>query len=43
MILLGVGLLARGLLGFVDIGVQGLGMIMDLLAIAAGILILVKQ
>lgn len=43
MILLGAWLVARGLLGVVDIGVQGIGMIMDLLAIAAGVLILVER
>ncbi|MFO7741787.1 MAG: hypothetical protein R6X31_05665 [Anaerolineae bacterium] len=43
MILLGAWLVARGLLGVVDVGVQGIGMIMDLVAIAAGVLILVER
>ena len=43
MILLGVWVVARGLLGVVDVSVQGIGTIMDLLAIAAGVLILVER
>ena len=43
MILLGVWVVARGLLGVVDVGVQGIGTVMDVLAIAAGVLILVER
>jgi hypothetical protein len=43
MILLGIWLGARGLLGLVDVGIQGIGLIMNLLAVAAGVLILVER
>jgi len=43
MLLLGVWLTARGLLGLVNVGIQGIGLIMNLLAIAAGVLILVER
>lgn len=43
MILLGVWLVVRGLLGVVDVGLQGIGLVMDLLAIAAGVLILTEK
>lgn len=43
MILLGIWLVIRGLLGVVDVGLPGVGLIVDLLAIAAGVLILAKR
>jgi hypothetical protein len=43
MILLGAWLVARGLLALVDVGIQGVGPITNLLAIAAGVLILLER
>lgn len=43
MILLGAWLVARGLVGLVHVSVEGIGLIMDLLAIAAGVLVLAKR
>lgn len=43
MILLGVWLVARGLGALVGFSFQGIGLIMNLLAIAAGVLILLKR
>lgn len=43
MILLGVWVLATGLLSLVDISFQGRGLILNLLAIAAGALILLGR
>jgi hypothetical protein len=43
MILLGVWLVARGLLPLVDLSFQGMGLLMNLLAIAAGVLILLER
>ncbi len=43
MILLGVWLLAEGLLGVLPISIPNVGLIMSLVAIAAGVLILLKR
>lgn len=43
MILLGVWLVLRGLLPLIDIGIQGVDVIQNLLAIAAGVLILIEE
>jgi hypothetical protein len=43
MILLGIWLLARGLLPLVDFSFQGIGLLMNVLAIATGVLILLER
>lgn len=43
MILLGVWLVAKGLLALVNVGVQGISVILNVLAIAAGVLILLEE
>jgi len=43
MILLGAWLTARGLLAIVGVGVQGVGLVLNILAIAAGVLILLEE
>lgn len=43
MILLGVWLVATGLIPLADISIQGIGLILNVLAIAAGVLILVER
>jgi hypothetical protein len=43
MILLGVWLLARGLIPLVGINVQGINLVLNVLAIAAGVLILLEE
>lgn len=43
MILLGAWLVARGLVAVVDIGIQGIGTILSVVAIAAGVLILLER
>jgi hypothetical protein len=43
MILLGVWLVARGLLALVDVSFPGMGLLVNLLAIAAGVLILLER
>lgn len=42
MILLGAWLVTRGSLALVDVGIEGAGLITNLLAIAAGVLILLE-
>lgn len=43
MILLGVWLMVEGLFPLVDIGIRGVGLVVNLLAIAAGALILLEE
>jgi hypothetical protein len=43
MILLGIWLVATGLLSLINLGIQGIDLVLNILAIAAGVLILMKE
>ncbi|MGH7550260.1 MAG: hypothetical protein ACREK3_05835 [Gemmatimonadota bacterium] len=43
MLLLGIWLVLTGLLPLLDVGVEGIGSVMAILAVAAGVLILVGR
>ena len=42
MILLGIWLVATGLLGLIDLNIQGIGLVLNVLVIVAGVLILLE-
>lgn len=43
MMVLGAWLVARGLLGVLPVGIQGIGLVLNLAAVVAGVLILLKR
>lgn len=43
MILLAIWLVGRGLLSLVDVDIQGIGVVLNVLAFAAGVLILIEE